>query len=75
MTAIPAHYVITCPDCHGRLHAGGILCPTCEGAGRLLIPERTPRSIGYRPIRIRALRVMFLVALVLGVIVALAVNR
>lgn len=72
MTTIPSHYVVTCPDCRGRMFIVDVLCPTCNGDGRLLIPERTPR---YRSTSIRALRVLFLLALFVGAIVALAVNR
>jgi hypothetical protein len=75
MTFIPpTHYVITCPDCRGRLFIAGVLCPTCDGNGRLFIPERTT---GHRVIALplRALRITFLVALAIGVIIALAVTR
>ena len=39
MSEMTGHYVITCPDCEGRMFIDRKICPTCAGDGRLLIPE------------------------------------
>ena len=71
MTAIPTHYVVRCPDCHGRMFSGSALCSTCHGDGRLLIPE-APQ---YRATAKRAKIIALLAAVVILIIVAIVVNR
>ena len=41
MVGTTGFYAITCPDCEGRKYIDLTLCATCQGNGRILIPENS----------------------------------
>lgn len=65
-------YVITCPDCEGRMFIDQRICQTCNGDGRLLIPEN---SVVFRFNAKQALAITICAALFILGAIALVVTK
>lgn len=39
---------VSCPDCVGGFQHDGNLCETCNGVGRIIVPEPSERLAGYQ---------------------------
>ena len=63
-------YSVKCPECHGLRYVGtNLLCPVCNGVGKIVIPEYRPnRGISNRELR----NVGFILALAFAVALAVA---
>ena len=66
-------YAITCPDCDGRMFIEQKICATCNGDGRILIPEN---SVVFRLNAKHAIAITICAALfILAAIALVAVNQ